>query len=215
MRTKPENGGALLHIIDALNYKLWTDLNEENEKKPDSIFIEIIQKISKNSITDCIYRYPCMHLKEFNDLFLKSLTERITKENNIGIILLSDFNIDLIKLNLNANAWEFYDVIYSWNLLPHFTSPILLISRSNTLIDNIISNINEEFTSGNIIKQDHLGQFFIIPNCSYSYNYKKGNFQRNFKNFREQNSLLDLKKLDWDTLLFGCNKISIFDTKRF
>ena len=44
MQTKPENGGALLHIIDALNYKLRTDLNEENEKKPDSIFIEIIQK---------------------------------------------------------------------------------------------------------------------------------------------------------------------------
>ena len=44
MRTKTENGGALLHIIDALNYKLRTDLNEENEKKPDSIFIEIIQK---------------------------------------------------------------------------------------------------------------------------------------------------------------------------
>ena len=54
MRTKPENDGALLHIIDALNYKLRTDLNEENKKKPDSIFIEIIQKISKNSITDCI-----------------------------------------------------------------------------------------------------------------------------------------------------------------
>ena len=132
-----------------------------------------------------------MHPKEFNDLFLKSLTKRLTKENKKEVILLGDFNIDLIKSNSNANASEFLDVIYSSNLLPHITSPTQLTSRSHTLIDNIFSNINEECTSGNIINtiSDHLGQFLIIPNCSYSYNSKKEIFQRNFKNFKEQNFL--------------------------
>ena len=66
-----------------------------------------------------------MHSKEFNDLFLKSLTERLTKENTKKyIILLADFNIDLIKSNSNANASESLDVIYSGNLLPHITLPI-------------------------------------------------------------------------------------------
>ena len=87
----------------------------------------------------------------FNDLFLKSLTKRLTKENKKEVILLGDFNIDLIKSNSNANASEFLDVIYSSNLLPHITSPTQLTSRSHTLIDNIFSNINEECTSGNII----------------------------------------------------------------
>ena len=137
-----------------------------------------------------------MHPKEFNDLLLKSLTERLTKENNKEVILLGDFNIDLINSNSNDNASEFLDVIYSSNLLPHITSPTQLTSRSHTLIDNIFSNINEECTSGNIINtiSDHLGQFLIIPNCSYSYNSKKEIFQRNFKNFKEQNFLSDLKK---------------------
>ena len=132
----------------------------------------------------------------FNDLFLKSLTKRLTKENKKEVILLGDFNIDLIKSNSNANASEFLDVIYSSNLLPHITSPTQFTSRSHTLIDNIFSNINEECTSGNIINtiSDHLGQFLIIPNCSYSYNSKKEIFQRNFKNFKEQNFLSDLKK---------------------
>ena len=118
----------------------------------------------------CIYRHPCMHLKEFNDLFLKSLTERLTKENNKEVILMGDFNIDLIKSNSNANASEFLDVIYSSNLLPHITSPTQLTSRSHTLIDNIFSNINEECTSDNIINtiSDHLGQFLITPNHSCS-----------------------------------------------
>ena len=73
-----------------------------------------------------------MHPKEFNDLLLKSLTERLTKENNKEVILLGDFNIDLIKSNSNANTSELLDVIYSSNFLPHITSPTQLTSRRAT-----------------------------------------------------------------------------------
>ena len=38
-----------------------------------------------------------MHPQEFNSLFLKSLTNKLSKESNKEIILLGDFNIDLIK----------------------------------------------------------------------------------------------------------------------
>ena len=196
MPTKSSNDGALLYIRDTINYKRRPNLNVEKEKELESIVIEILQKTSKNVIIGCIYRHPCMHPKELNDLFLKSLTERLTKESNKEVVLLGDFNIDLTKSNSNANASEFRDVIYSSSLLPHITSPTRLTSRRHTLIGNIFSNINEECTSGNIINtiSDHLGQFLIIPNCSYSYNSKKEIFQRNFKNFKEQNFLSDLKK---------------------
>ena len=80
MPTKSANGGALLYIKDTLYYKLRPGLKVEKEKELESIFIEILQKTSKNIIIGCIYRHPCMYLKEFN-LFLKSLTKRITKEN--------------------------------------------------------------------------------------------------------------------------------------
>ena len=63
-----------------------------------------------------------MHPKESNDLLLKSLTERLTEENNKEAILLGVFNIDLIKSNSDANASEFLDVIYSSNLLLHIAS---------------------------------------------------------------------------------------------
>ena len=111
MSTKSANGGALLYIKDTINYKLRPDLNMEKEKELESIFIEILQKTSKNIIIGCIYRHPCMHPKEFNDLFLKSLTKRLTKENKKEVILLGDFNIYLIKSNSNANASEFFDII--------------------------------------------------------------------------------------------------------
>ena len=69
MPTKSANSSALLYIRDTINYKLRPDLNVEKEKELESIFIEILQKTSKNVIIGYIYRHPCMHPKEFNDLF--------------------------------------------------------------------------------------------------------------------------------------------------
>ena len=51
-------------------------------KKLESIFIKILTKNSKNILAGCIYRHPCMLLKEFNNLFLKSLTNKLNRRNN-------------------------------------------------------------------------------------------------------------------------------------
>ena len=128
-----------------------------------------------------------MHSKGFHDLFLKSSTERLTKENSKEIILLGDFKTDLAKSTSNANASEFLDVIYSNNLLSHITSPNRLRSRSHTIIDNIISNINEECTSGYIRSFrsiSYYSKLFLLMHLQKS----------DFKNFKEQNFISDLKK---------------------
>ena len=130
MPTKSTNGGALLYIKNGINYKLRPDLNINKEKELESIFIEIITKNSKNIIFSCIYRHPCMHSQEFNSLFLKSFTNKLSKESKKEIILLGDFNMDLIKTNTNNNGSEFLDIIYSSYLIPHITSPTRLTSRN-------------------------------------------------------------------------------------
>ena len=80
MSTKSANGSALFYIRDTINYKLRPDFNVEKEKELQSMFIEILQKTTKNVTIGCIYRHPCMHPKEFSNLFLKSLTERLAKK---------------------------------------------------------------------------------------------------------------------------------------
>ena len=144
-----------------------------------------------------------MHPQEFNSLFLKSFTNKLSKEINKEIILLGDFNIDLIKTNTNNNASEFLDIIYSSYLIPHVTSPTRLTSRSHTLIDNIICNvITEDTISGNIINtiSDHLGQSLILPYHSIASNSKREILKRNFKNFSKKIFLSDLKKINWESL---------------
>ena len=56
---------------------------------------------NKNVIVGCIYRHPNMLLNKFNEFFLSELsTKLLTKKD---ILLLDDFNIDLLKKDENSN----------------------------------------------------------------------------------------------------------------
>ena len=89
-----------------------------------------------------------MKLKEFNNDFMTYLSKKLLKEKNKHIILMGDFNVDLLSYENNADTTGFLDQIYATSLLPHITSPTCLSPRSKTLIDNIFStDTNEEVIS--------------------------------------------------------------------
>ena len=85
-----------------------------------------------------------MYPKKFNNLFLKFLKDKLSKESNKVIILLGDLKIELIKTNSNNNVSAFLEIIYSSYLIPHIISSTRLTSRSHTLIDTVMSNIITE-----------------------------------------------------------------------
>ena len=101
--TESSAGGALLYIADYLTYKQRKDLTKQTykSKELESIFIEIMYKKKKNVIIGCLYKHPCMPIDEFNDEFLLPLLEKASKENK-KLILLGDFNINLLKHYLYA-----------------------------------------------------------------------------------------------------------------
>ena len=101
------------------------------KRELESIIIEIIQKDSKNMVVGCIYGHPCMQHSEFNDKYWKSLSEKLISQNKV--ILLGDFNIDLLKCDSNKNVSDLLDIIYSTNFVTKITSPTRLTSGSQTL----------------------------------------------------------------------------------
>ena len=144
-----------------------------------------------------MYRYPCVQQSEFNDEYLKPLPVKLISENK-NVILLGDFNIDLLKRNSNKNASDFVDIIYSTNLLPNITS-LRLTSRSQTLIDNIFSSvINDDCVASNLIPpiSGHHAQFLIIPNYTITQNSKKDVYKQNFKHFSFKKFIGDLEKIN-------------------
>ena len=63
---------------------------------------------------------------------------------------MGDFNIDFLKYDTNNDSAPFLDMMYE-DFLPYIFSPTRVTPRSQTLIDNIFSNIIEdEIISGNI-----------------------------------------------------------------
>ena len=111
-----------------------------------------------------------MELSEFNNHFLSVFLDKISKEKKT-VVLLGDFNADLLKYDHDDEVADFLDAMYSKLLLPNIYSPTPITSTSATLIDNIFTNnCDNTFTSGNPLTtlSDHLAQIFDSSNPKYN-----------------------------------------------
>ena len=199
----PNNGRALIYVKNGIIYKVRNDLKIYQSKKLESVFIEIIKSNNRNIIVACVYRHLSMEVNKFNRLFLNTLSENLLSEKNKEIVLLGDFNIDLLKYEKDHNTADFLDQMYSASLVPHITSPTRITSHSRTLIDNIFSTaISENAISGNIVTSisDHLAQLLFLPIDQLKTNNNKNIYQRNFKSFNQQIFLEDIQNLNWSNV---------------
>ena len=73
-----------------------------------------------------------MELSEFNNGFFTYLCEKLLRGKNKDIVLMGDFNVDLLKYEDDANTADFLDKIYSTSLIPQITSPSRIRPRSET-----------------------------------------------------------------------------------
>ena len=142
--TESSAGGTLLYVRNHLLYKTRNDLNIYKSTELESVFIEIINHKKSNILVGCIYRHPLMDLNEFNDYYLNELLHKLSSESK-SVILLGDFNVDLMKCDNHHSANEFLDSLSSHLFLPHITQPTRIRDSIKTLIDNIFSNINRKY----------------------------------------------------------------------
>ena len=197
--TESSCGGALLYISEKLHYKPRDDLLIYKPSLLESVFVEILSPEKSNIIVGCIYRHPSMSLSEFNDSYLAPLLSKISLENKT-VLLLGDFNVDLIKCNIDSNTTNYFDLVSSHNFLPYVTLPTRITAKSRTLIDNIFSNCtNPHIRSGNLTStiSDHLPQFFIYPNMNKKCIPRKHNiYKRNVNDYDKKQFLADFLKVN-------------------
>ena len=120
---------------------------------------------------DCwiIYKHPCMDICTFNDHYLNSLLDNLSKEANKTIVPLGDFNIDLLNFDTSEHVTTFLDNLVSNSLQPQILLLTRISNNGKTLIHNTFCNIPNPpvkgAMSGDISSSisDHLPQFFIIP----------------------------------------------------
>ena len=163
--TETSAGGTLLYINKTLSYQLKNDLKLYHLEKIESTFIEIICSKLTNVIVGCIYKHPTLQINDFKSDFITPLLLKLLKESYKRILLLGDFNIDLLKSELSDSINNFIDTLSSDFLLPHILLPTR-ISKTSTLIDNILSNSTslEEIESSNVTStfSDHFPQSIFL-----------------------------------------------------
>ena len=156
--SKSCKGGAALFISNKLNFFARNDLNTicyaDNEL--ESCFAELpsLVKSDPGLIVGSIYKHPSMESKKFLKQ-IKSLLHKISIENK-RLILLGDFNINLLNASSDSDVTKFIDILSCYSVLPTINIPTRLTSTSKTLIDNIFCNYSDpNFVSGNICNHLH------------------------------------------------------------
>ena len=192
-------GGTLLYIANRLSYKCCNDLNIYKKNELESTFVEIVNPKKSNVIVGVIYRHPSIDLTDFDYNYLNKLLENISKVQK-SIFLLGDFNVNLQNYNEHNQTNQFLDSLASNSFISLILQPTRITSHSNTLIDNIFSNvIDPDIISGNLTAtiSDHLPQFAIIPNMLGNILGNKSNiYERDWSIFDQENFILDYFSVD-------------------
>ena len=199
--TESSAGGTLLYIANHLSYKSRNDLNIYKKSELESTFIEVINPQKSNIIIGSIYRHPSMDLDDFNKNFLNKLLEKVSTEQK-SVYLLGDFNVNLLNCNDHPPTNEFLDSLVSNSVIPYTLQPTRITDHSETLINNIFSNvITVDTVSGNLTAtiSEHLSQIMIVPNVFANTPSNRSNiYERDWSNFDQVNFVLDYFSIDWD-----------------
>ena len=202
--TETSTGGTLLYIANHLSYKCRNDLNIDKKSELESTFIQIVNPRKPNIVVGVIYRHPSMDLNDFNCNYLNKLLINISKEQK-SVFLLGDFNVNLLNYNEHNQTNEFLVSLASNSFIPLILQPTRITRHSNTLIDNIFSNVIDlDITSGNFTAtiSDHLPQFSIIPNMFGNIQSNKSNiYERDWSKFDRENFILGYFSFDLEDLL--------------
>ena len=205
-RKEMKGGGVAVYINNSLQYKTRKDLCFKTTCA-ESLFIEVENQSSKNSIFGVVYRPPHLNI----DTFIEDLDEMLQKVSleNKDTYLGGDFNIDLIKSNRFSQT--FVNLMDTYALSPFINKATRISSSSSTLIDNIFSNtVNRHVASGIIYSDlsDHLPIFVIVRGIEkLNKSYQEIPLFRKMTQENIQNLQCDLEKESWENVL-SCSDVN-------
>ena len=162
-RTEKRGGGVGFYVSDNLKAKVIEELSIKSEDI-EAIFIDMYVPDQKNFVVGEIYRPPNSSPSKFLEAIQSILSAASLVDKRI--VVMGDYNLNLMHCNDNAHCQHFLDLLLSHSLTPLIRKPTRVTDTTFTLIDNIfVDNISNTRT-GIIVSDisDHYPIFAIIPN---------------------------------------------------
>ncbi|XP_065664405.1 uncharacterized protein LOC136086066 [Hydra vulgaris] len=214
IRTSGKVGGGLcIFIKNSLLYKVKSDLSSTTNDY-ESLCIELVNKTSKNIIIHALYRPPSGSIKVFEDHIRNVIKNNYIKKKTVYMV--GDLNLNILDYDSNKNIKQFFNVIFKNSYIPVINKPTRITNKSETSIDQIITNdfINIKIKTG-IFKTDISDHFPIIIVVQ---KYNKSDCQKNKKiktriiNDSSVNHFHDLlSSVKWNDLLLNLNADKAYD----
>ena len=151
-RTCRRGGGVGIFLLDIYSAKIRTDLCT-NSDTIECIFIELPLVAKRCLVIGCIYRPPGTDMSIFNSRLLDIL-KSIDAGASCDLVILGDFNADMLKVNTHLQTGCFFDNMQMYSLLPVISIPTRITDSSATLIDNIFVNCSNHTLKSGVIYYD-------------------------------------------------------------
>ena len=194
--TPLSSGGVGLFIDESLNYRVLEKISNEAFQ---ALWVEITFENKKNVICGILYRQH--NSPERFQVYFDESIEKFTYSRK-DIVIMGDFNIDLLKCESSNYSHDFLSSLQSCYLTPAIDKPTRVRSTSTTLIDNIfINNPDKVVACGNLISDisDHFSQFCILKSMKDKTRVKKSKM-RDFSRFSSDRLHTDLSNVNWNAL---------------
>ena len=210
-RSNKKGGGVSILVKSHLHADLIDDysfINEDIEICTIKMRVNCdLSKLSKNFVISCVYR-PSSKNKDvgkFKEVFATTLNNNFFQSNDV--ILLGDFNIDLLNFLNHKPTEQFLTYMQSINFNELITRPTSFPINHRgrpTLLDHIYSNIKTNSISGilTLPLSDHLPTFLVIPETKPKIGLHKVQF-RLFDALSRDQFTRALCDVSWEELLSG------------
>ena len=216
-RTERRGGGVGFYVKSNLKFQKIDNLSLFVEGVFESICLKIYCGKDRYRLVANFYRPPNSSIKGFNskmqDFFLRLDMEQHLK-NAVEVILLGDFNCNLLNHETHKDTNDFLNLFLSNSFLPLITLPSRVTDTSSTLIDNIWTNAkHDKFSSGLLLEHisDHLPIFYLqIKDANLR--YKEKEMIRNLSDKNREKFREELLLHNWNPILSDNNPKSAFDS---
>ena len=165
------HSGLVIYLSNKYQHEV---LNKHEQSNLwDGQFIKISGMLhNRNIILGNIYRPPNdinENYKTFFDELIRILA--ILNKSKHEVIIAGDFNIDLLKVNTNMHAHEFFHTLIAQSFIPKITLPTRFSDLRCTLIDNFLCKLSPAIldSSAAIFTNnisDHQLYILVVPNLS-------------------------------------------------
>ncbi len=139
-RAMNSRGGVAIYIRSDISYKRRNDLELNIDGEFESIFVETLSQKMKTIVGE-IYRIP--NTNEIESLNRYEIVLNKLPTDNCRVILSTDQNFDLLKIEYQQNTCTLLDNFLTSGLMPMINKPTRVVHTTATLIDNIYMNSNQ------------------------------------------------------------------------